>query len=220
VTADTAVTLHRDHAGVFLEARLPPGHVAFVDGDAVDQSPAGPVEAIVVTNDADAVRRAAHAFATAARHVVELLSVQPDRPVEVAGNGLLAHLIRAPLGGRATIGLGEGPPVAVVDTSGSPARIADALRRLDELGTLILAGQARGRDLTLNLYTDLHRRSLTITGVPAPVLNGPPPDGWRLPVHVALAEPRRVVARTNVLPGAVWYLLEPEGTIGRQQPTT
>jgi hypothetical protein len=206
---DGAVTLRRDDGGVVLEATLPSGHVAFVDGDAVDHSPSGPVEAIVLAGDEAARRRAAHAFASAARHVVDLLRERPAGPVEVPGSGLLAHLIRSSLGSPAATGTTEVPPAAIVDTSGSPALITDALRRLAELGILVLAGQSRGRDLTLNLYTDLHRRSLTIAGAPAPALNGPPPEGWRLVLDPAQGEPRRVAAGTRVPPGATWYLVEP-----------
>jgi hypothetical protein len=203
---DGAVTLRRDGDGVVLEATLPPGHVAFVDGDAVDHSPCGPVEAIVVAGGEAAPQRAAQAFTDAARHVLDLLRERPVGPVEVAGNGLLAHLIRASLDVQAAAP-GEVPPAAIVDTSGDPPRISDALRRLAELGILVLAGQSRARDLTLNLYTDLHRRSLTVVGAPAPALNGNgtvAQDG-----RPALDGPTRVAAGARVPLGASWYLVEP-----------
>jgi threonine dehydrogenase-like Zn-dependent dehydrogenase len=208
---DGAVTLRRDADGVVLEATLPPGHVAFVDGDAVDHSPCGPVEAIVVAGGEAAPGRAAHAFAEAARHVVDLLRERPAGPVEVAGNGLLAHLIRTSLGVPASAGPAEEPPAAIVDTSGSPTQISDALRRLAELGILVLAGQSRARDLTLNLYTDLHRRSLTVVGAPAPAVNGngTVPEDWQAALDRAQGGPRRVSAGARVPPGASWYLVEP-----------
>jgi threonine dehydrogenase-like Zn-dependent dehydrogenase len=208
---DGAVTLRRDADGVVLEATLPPGHVAFVDGDAVDHSPSGPVQAIVVAGGEAAPRRAAHAFADAARHVLDLLAERPVGPVEVAGNGLLAHLIRTSLGDPAAAGPGEAPPAAIVDTSGSPTRITDALRRLAELGILVLAGQSHGHDLILNLYTDLHRRSLTVVGAPAPAVNGngAVPEETRRFLDQAQRGPRRITPGTRVPPGASWYLVEP-----------
>jgi threonine dehydrogenase-like Zn-dependent dehydrogenase len=57
-------------------------------------------------------------------------------------------------------------PAVIIDTSGSPERIKQALRRLDDLGTLVLT-RAVGDDVSLNLYDDLHFRSLTIMGVMA-----------------------------------------------------
>ena len=56
-------------------------------------------------------------------------------PVEVLGDGLLAERLRETLE-RA----GDGAPAVVVDTTGDPRRIADALGRLDHLGVLVLAG--------------------------------------------------------------------------------
>jgi len=217
VTASTAVTVRHDGAAVILIADdLQPGHVAFVDGDAVDRATDDPVDALVLEDDEEAPRRAIHAFAAVAEDVASLLLGQPATRVEVAGNGLLARLIRStPLGTRAASQPGAEPPVVIVDTSGSRERIADALRRLDELGTLVLAGQASDSDPRLNLYTDLHRRSLTVAGVPAPVLNGRPPDGWEPPLDWAQVELRRVPVGARVPPGASWYVVEPRVDPGR-----
>jgi hypothetical protein len=213
VTSTTAVTVLRHRDDVILIADgLRPGQVAFVDGDAVNHGAADRVDAIVLGDDEDAPRQAAHAFWIAAVAVADLLG-QPDGPVEVAGDGLLARLMRLRL--QAASRPGAEPPVAIVDTSGSPERIVDALKRLDELGTLVLAGQASGPDPRLNLYTDLHRRSLTVAGVPAPMLNGGPPDGWEPPLDWAQVEPSRVSVGTRIRPGASWYVVVPGGDQGR-----
>lgn len=58
------------------------------------------------------------------------------------------------------------PAAVVIDASGSPERIREALRRLDNLGTLVLACGVVGWIIT-NLYTDLHLRGLTIVAVPS-----------------------------------------------------
>jgi len=89
-------------------------------------------------------------------------AVPPDAvPVEVLGTGALADELRKTLGRTA-----GGTPAAVVDTTGDPERIADALRRLDELGVLVLAGPTPSGPLTMDLYSDLHVRGLTVVGVP------------------------------------------------------
>ena len=209
MTQTAMVTLHRGAGGVILEvANLPDGHVALVDGDAVNQASPGRVDAIIVPdNDEEAYQRAVYAFQRAAHDIVQLLPAQPAGRVEVAGNGLLAQLVRASLGSRAARQREGERPVAIVDTGGSPERIVEAFRNLDELGMLVLAGQVPGRDLKLNLYTDLHRRSLTVAGVQAPRLNGPPPPDWRPDTP----KPERILAGSPVPPGAAWYLITLKG---------
>ena len=88
--------------------------------------------------------------------------VPPDAaPVEVLGEGAAAAQLREALGRP-----GDGRPAVVVDTTGDPARIADALERLDDLGTLVLAGPTPSGPVPLDLYSDLHVRGLTVVGVP------------------------------------------------------
>jgi hypothetical protein len=91
-------------------------------------------------------------------------------PVEVLDNPLAA-LLRRRLGPRVS----ETPvrsPAVVVDTSGSPERIRDALQRLEDLGTLVLT-RGVGGEVSMNLYADLHLRSLSIMVVAAPDSLGP-----------------------------------------------
>jgi hypothetical protein len=86
-------------------------------------------------------------------------------PVEVL-DSRLAELLRERLGPR----VNETPlrsPAVVIDTSGSPERITDALRRLDDLGTLVLSSRPGG-EVSMNLYADLHLRSLSIVVSAAP----------------------------------------------------
>ncbi len=57
---------------------------------------------------------------------------------EVVGAGPLADALRDRLAAPAA------PPAAIVDTTGDPAAIADALARVDDLGTVVLAGPGAG----------------------------------------------------------------------------
>ena len=82
-------------------------------------------------------------------------------PVEVLGDGPLAELLRRSLGTDDA----SRRPAVVVDTTGDAAELARALRRLDDLGTLVLAGPPPSEPLALDLYGDLHVRGLTVVGV-------------------------------------------------------
>ena len=83
------------------------------------------------------------------------------RRVDVVGDGALAARLRESLPAPSS----TGAPDAIVETTGDPAAIADALRRLDDLGTLVLAGPAPRGPVALDLYADLHVRGLTVVGV-------------------------------------------------------
>jgi hypothetical protein len=99
--------------------------------------------------------------------LISRLPEWPSGPVEVVGDGQLADTLRARLGLGSATDRGPAPrPAVIIDTSGSPEWIKQALRRLDDLGTLVLT-RAVGGDVSLNLYDDLHFRSLTIMGVMA-----------------------------------------------------
>ena len=86
-------------------------------------------------------------------------------PVEVMGNGRLADEVRALLGARLQA---AGPrPVAVVEMTGAPEQLAAALKRVDDLGTVVVAGPEPSAPLPLDLYDELHVRGLVVVGVPA-----------------------------------------------------
>jgi threonine dehydrogenase-like Zn-dependent dehydrogenase len=89
---------------------------------------------------------------------------------EVVGAGALADALRARLPAPAA------PPAAIVDTTGDPAAIADALARVDDLGTVVLAGPVPEGTVALDLYADVHVRGLTVVGV-APDGDGGAPAG-------------------------------------------
>ena len=95
-----------------------------------------------------------------------LLRTCPNGPVEVIGDDDLAASLDERLPER-KVEVSTTSPVVVIDATGSPERIREALRRLDNLGTLVLACGVLGGIIT-NLYTDLHLRSLTIVAMTSP----------------------------------------------------
>jgi hypothetical protein len=103
--------------------------------------------------------------------------VPPDAAVEVTGDGPLAALVADLVHDRMREG-GDGPD-AIVETTGRPEVIGDAIARLADDGLLVLAGAPDGAEMILDPYTDLHRRSLRVTGI-AP----PSPEGAARPSHV------------------------------------
>lgn len=84
-------------------------------------------------------------------------------PVEVLGDGPLARALRARLKSRAG-GAGR-RPVAVIETTGDVRVVQDALRRVADLGTVVLAGPPPPDPVALDLYADLHVRGLTLVGI-------------------------------------------------------
>ena len=84
--------------------------------------------------------------------------------VEVTGSGPLAAEVRRLLGARPS--QAGGAPAAVVETTGERAAVAEALRRVATLGTVVLAGPVPSAPVTLDLYADLHVRGLTVVGLP------------------------------------------------------
>jgi hypothetical protein len=93
--------------------------------------------------------------------ILEFLDTCVHGRVEVVGDGVLAETLRDRVDIRNGAKEARAPTV-IIDTTGSPDRIRDALRRLNDLGTLMLADEVSGGDVRMNLYADLHLRCLTI----------------------------------------------------------
>lgn len=81
-------------------------------------------------------------------------------PVEVVGAGEVAEAVRAAVGRDA----GD-DPATIVETTGTPEALADALARVRTLGTVVLAGPPPSTGVDLDVYADLHVRGLTLIGV-------------------------------------------------------
>ena len=193
--------------GLALAAELEPGWVAYVDRDWVPPDPGLPVRALAIdaesgkgrfgdgepltldSGDPDriAVRvllDVAHEAAAAAGRL---------RPVEVLGSGITAAFIAAILGSSPGRQQASVQPRAIVETTGDPETIADATQRLADLGTLVLAGDAFGDSVRLNLYPDVHSRGLVIAGIRPPLASqnceGSPALEAAAPVPVRSGEP-------------------------------
>ena len=134
---------------------------AFIDADWIRTSYGGPVPAL---EDDDRAAAAGRLLASA-DHIAGLVDSAPAGGVEVIGAGLVAHEARTLLGRRN--GTGD-RPAAIVDCSGDPAGVLDAIRRVCDLGVVVLAGEPLGRQLAIDLYVDVHRRGLRLIGAPRP----------------------------------------------------
>jgi hypothetical protein len=89
----------------------------------------------------------------------------------VEGTGLLARFTRI------LLGLDDREPEhprVIVDTIGSAESITDGLRRLSDLGVLVLTAPTEPA-IALDLYPDAHKRGLTIAGMPLLEHPGRPP---------------------------------------------
>jgi hypothetical protein len=90
-----------------------------------------------------------------------------EGPVEIAGSGPIAERLRTELGEQHATA-GESPRT-VVDTTGELGELERLLERVDDLGTVVLAGPAVPSDSTIDFYAEVHVRGLTlVTIAPAP----------------------------------------------------
>lgn len=131
------------------------------------------------------------AFASLAAAAAGL--VEGVHAVEVTGSGIVAELVRASVGTAPS----GGTPHAIVDTTGDPVVIADATRRLADLGLLVLAGEALGRTGDLDVYPDVHVRGLRIVGA-----------GPFLSHSLPAAAPTGMPAPADLSAKAPWYRVE------------
>ena len=193
--------------GLALAAELEPGWVAYVDRDWVPPDPGLRVRALAIEPESGEVRFGDGEPRTldpgdpdevAARALLDVAheaaaAVGRLRPVEVRGSGVTAGFVAAILGIAPGLQEGSERPRAIVETTGDPEAIADATRRLADLGTLVLAGDAYGDRVKLNLYPDVHSRGLVISGVHRPLESengdGRPATEAAAPVPVRSGEP-------------------------------
>jgi hypothetical protein len=179
-----------------LDEPLPPGAYAYVDSDWARERE-GPVAALVVDAPEPDVA-AARALAAVAGDVAELLGGREPESIEVGGDGAIARLVRTLTGAPSRA---VQVPDTVVDTSGTAASATDALRRVADLGLVVIAAAVRD-PLKLSLYADVHARGLELVCIA--------PDAERVAVSdvdtAMLSETLSVVSQSGKLdPGAAWY---------------
>lgn len=203
--------------GVIFEGVIAPGTIAYVDRDWVPPV-SGPVPSLTVSGDgvltwgdfttelegdADPDAAAALALTSVAGEAVAQL---PPGAVDVVGSGVIARVVRTLIGDGAAQGAGR--PSAIVEASGDPAAIVDATRRVADLGSVVLVGEALGRRTDVNLYTDVHVRGLTLVGVPPPLRRPRPPGASRgdiALVTLCRESLAKVGPGTPVPPDALWF---------------
>jgi hypothetical protein len=197
---------------------LPAGATAYIDADWVKRVDAE-VPALVV--DGDGIRwndgaavpvpggESDSAAAALFREVAaEAVSRVPEdaRSVKVLGDGLVATEARLLLDTRAGSAPGQGErPGCVIDATGDPDAILNALGELDDLGTLVAAGPLGDRPFPINLYAHVHLRGLHVVGVAPPLADG------RLPERLgAPAAPPASAAPGEPLGTGKWFRVAAE----------
>ena len=173
-----------DERGAAISTTLPAGSVSYVDRDWLSGTKSA-IPSLSFAQDGevswdgrrlgrlaagkDPTAVAAGAFLGVAREAGVAVAAGARGTVEVVGHGLIGAYVRR----LVTLHSGHDGerPSAVVDTTGDPDLIRAALERVSDLGTVVLAGEALGRTLDLDLYSSVHKRGLVLAGV-APPLHG------------------------------------------------
>jgi hypothetical protein len=210
-----------DEAGSVLVRQLPADSVAYVDRDwlpaSSSETPALVVDAdgglswcggpsVAMPSGADSDSAAALALLAVAEAAAATAEGVPAEAIDVVGSGLIALQVRALLGSSS--GSRDARPRVLVDTTGDPAAIVDATRRVAPLGTVVLVGESLGRRAEMNLYPDVHLRGLELVGITSPLQNDAPfADVAAGERHGALArEALATAASGTALPAsAAWY---------------
>jgi threonine dehydrogenase-like Zn-dependent dehydrogenase len=143
---------------------------------------------------------AAAEFVATAMRAVAAARGAVDGPVQVIGTGLLGQLIAQQLTG----GAAEAHPSAVIDATGTAASVQRALSLVESLGTVVLAAPVAAPVLPVTGYADVHKRGLTVVGVPWAT---EPVDVTEELVEFALAKLQQ--ARDGEpAPAAPWYRVD------------
>jgi hypothetical protein len=202
--------------GTVLEADAPPEIMLYVDADWIPGGQSGDVPALAATGrslawaDGEQVEIpvgselddiAAQVLVALAQRAADVVLAERATSVDVVGAGAVATCVRS------LLTLPTSPtPSAVVDASGDPELIADATRRVADLGVVVLVGEPAGRALAVDFYPDVHVRGLRLVGVARPDLaDVSRRKRVRLPEVLARGPTRAELGST--LPAGLWYRL-------------
>lgn len=195
--------------GIKPQAGLRAGIRAYVDADWVSAATRSAVALLVPTNGTsaqeDADRTAGLALLGVAQRLVDELTGVPAERIEITGTGFIAGAVRRLVGVNGQ--LSGARPSAVVETTGDPERVLAATRRVDDMGTLLLAGESIERSIDLDVYPDIHLRGLQVVGVPPAQLTGPSRAISEVALAYLDAERPTAVRAGERLPRAAWYRL-------------
>lgn len=161
---------------------------------------------VQLADDADPDAAAALILLALAHEAASAVEGLPQGSVEVVGSGLIARRVRALVGG--VTGATVERPRALVEVTGDPEATVNATRRVADLGTVVLAGEALGRRTEMNLYADVHLRGLTLTGVGPPLADAvvPSPPGEVDDVLLEWCRESLVhVSPDSPVPAGAWY---------------
>lgn len=208
---------------IVLRADLAPGELAYIDGawtEHADETPRavaaihylagslqfanGPLVELPKGMDPDTAARMALA-SVAGEAASAVAGIDPELVV-VTGRGIVAADVEQLLGISRDQLASPGQPRAVVETTGSPVVLVDALEGVADLGVVVLAGEMGGRELDYDFYPHIHVRGLEAVGVAPPLSGtiawtaGRPPGvpPWTAQVGFPLA------------PNQLWYRLSRE----------
>jgi hypothetical protein len=188
---------------------------AFFDADWVPADGTGRVPALLATSETlttswegggrvstagSAEEAVARALASTAAEAVAALH-DVTGCIEVIGRGALAVLVRD--GIRQPSPGTEKRPAAIVLCTAEQDTIVAATERLDDLGTLVLAGPPPGESVSIDLYPDVHVRGLRLVGV-APPLSDPALLADEIPEFLR-ASLGGVDGDGRLDDGALWY---------------
>lgn len=156
------VTSHEDD--VVFQGELAVGIAAIVDGDALAPGYDGPVD-YVPCPQSQPESIGAQRLAAATARVLDAIPQGQTGSVTVHGAGALAKLIRLALG-PAPQASGAQRPAVVIDVTGQQDTILEALRDVDDLGKVVLAGGCAIPEIQVDTYPDLHVRGIVLQGMP------------------------------------------------------
>jgi hypothetical protein len=181
------IEVERSSAGVMFTGELPAGTTAFVDADWIPDDGQSQVSPLLwqageikldgsvaeIPADLSANGAAISVLHAVAAEAVERIKDVPAYAVITSGGGITARMAAESLGGGQHGSTDDARPRAWIDFTGSPEQISLATAGVEDLGTVVLASYRLNDPGPVNLYPDVHARSLRLVGVGMP-LSRPP----------------------------------------------